>query len=46
MIKLEKKIEKKINWAKLVTTNNTQECFLADDFMNNKTTFVEKKQLK
>ena len=45
MIKIEKKIERKINWAKLITTN-TQEGYLADDFMNNKTTFVENKQLK
>jgi hypothetical protein len=45
MKNIEKKIGKKINWTKLITTN-TQEGYLDDDFMNNKTTFVEKKQLK
>jgi hypothetical protein len=36
------KTEKKINWAKLTTTD-TKEVYLADDFINDITTFVEKK---
>jgi hypothetical protein len=36
------KTEKKINWAKL-KANDTQEVYLADDFINDISTFVEKK---
>jgi hypothetical protein len=36
------KTEKKINWGKLTTTD-TIEVYLADDFINDISTFVEKK---